>query len=80
MKKAEDFRAMTDDELMTTLKNLATEMMNTRFKRSTSQIDNTAQIRLHRRAYARGLTILYERKRGIRQKNKKHESENTDVT
>ncbi|MBC6443923.1 MAG: 50S ribosomal protein L29 [Alphaproteobacteria bacterium GM202ARS2] len=64
MKKAEEMRNMTQDELVSMLKTLASETLTMRFSRTTAQLDNTAQLRKNRRAYARALTILHQRKRG----------------
>ena len=65
MKKAEEYRSMTQDELVAVLKTLASETLTMRFSRTTAQLDNTAQLRKNRRNYARVLTLLHQRKLGI---------------
>ena len=65
MKRAEELRSMTQDELVSLLKTLASETLTMRFSRTTAQLENTAQLNKNRRDYARALTILHQRKLGI---------------
>lgn len=57
-KKAEDFRAMTEDELTKKLVDLKKQQFNLRFQRSQGQLENTAQVRVVRRDIARVRTFM----------------------
>lgn len=65
--KPSDIRAMTDDEVETSLKKMARERLNVRFRHAASEMEDTSSIRKMRREYARLLTIRSER---TRQKSK----------
>lgn len=57
MTKAQDFRAMTVDQLDDELVKLKKEQFNLRFQRATGQLDNTARVRSVRRDIARIRTV-----------------------
>ena len=57
-KKAEDFKAMTEDELAKKLIDLKKQQFNLRFQRSQGQLENTAQVRIVRRDIARVRTFI----------------------
>ncbi|CTQ50100.1 hypothetical protein JDO7802_02118 [Jannaschia donghaensis] len=61
---ASDLRAKTPDELRTELTNLKKEAFNLRFQAATSQLENTARVRVVKRSIARVNTILNEKARG----------------
>ena len=61
--KPSDIRAMTDDEMETSLKKMARERLNVRFRHAASEMEDTSSIRKMRRDYARLLTIRSERAR-----------------
>ena len=58
---ASELRAMTPDELRTRLVELKKEAFNLRFQQATSQLENTARIRVVRREVARVKTILNQK-------------------
>jgi len=60
--KAEDFRAKTDDELVTSLLALKKEQFNLRFQQATGQLENSGRIREVRRDIARLKTVVNERR------------------
>ncbi|MBB3972035.1 50S ribosomal protein L29 [Hansschlegelia beijingensis] len=57
MAKAQDFRAMTVDQLDDELVKLKKEQFNLRFQRATGQLENTARVRQVRRDIARIRTV-----------------------
>ncbi|WP_020178171.1 50S ribosomal protein L29 [Methylopila sp. M107] len=57
MTKAQDFRAMTVDQLDDELVKLKKEQFNLRFQKATGQLDNTARVRTVRRDIARIRTV-----------------------
>ena len=57
MTKAQDYRAMTVDQLDDELVKLKKEQFNLRFQRATGQLDNTARVRVVRRDIARIRTV-----------------------
>ncbi len=57
MTKAQDFRAMTVDQLDDELVKLKKEQFNLRFQKATGQLDNTARVRSVRRDIARIRTV-----------------------
>ena len=61
--KSSDIRAMTDDEIETSLKKMARQRLNVRFRHAASEMEDTSSIRKMRRDYARLLTIRSERAR-----------------
>ena len=58
---ASELRAKTPDELRTRLVELKKEAFNLRFQQATSQLENTARIRVVRREVARVKTILNQK-------------------
>ena len=61
--KAIDVRSKTADELDTLLLDLRKEALNLRFRRTSGQLDDTAQVRRVRRDIARVKTIMEEKRR-----------------
>lgn len=59
--KANEFRDLTDEEVLKQLDNLKTELFNLRFQLATGQLDNSMRIREVKKGIARGKTILRER-------------------
>ena len=57
MAKAQDFRAMTVDQLDDELVKLKKEQFNLRFQKATGQLDNTARVKSVRRDIARVRTV-----------------------
>ena len=60
---AKELRDKTPDELRTQLTALEKEAFNLRFQQATSQLENTARMRVVRRDTARVMTILNEKAR-----------------
>ena len=60
---AGELRGKTPDQLREELTKLKKEAFNLRFQAATSQLDNTARIRVVRRDVARVMTILNEKAR-----------------
>ena len=60
---ASELRGKTPDELRTELTNLKKEAFNLRFQAATSQLENTARVRVVKRSIARVNTILNEKAR-----------------
>ncbi len=58
---AKDLREKTPDELKDQLASLKKEAFNLRFQQATSQLENTARMRVVRRDTARVKTILNEK-------------------
>ena len=56
-----ELRNKTPDELRTQLGQLKKEAFNLRFQQATSQLENTARVRVVRRGIARVNTILNEK-------------------
>jgi len=61
--KADDVRAMSNDELTEQLDVFRKEIFNLRFQRANGQLENTARVRQVRRDIARINTVLGERHR-----------------
>ncbi len=57
MAKAQDYRAMTVDQLDDELVKLKKEQFNLRFQKATGQLENTARVRVVRRDIARARTV-----------------------
>jgi large subunit ribosomal protein L29 len=64
--KAEKIRDMTEEEILTKIKNLTEEIFNLRFRNSMRQLQNPVSIREKRRDIARLRTILTEHRTGVR--------------
>ncbi len=58
---AKDLRDKTPDELRDQLESLKKEQFNLRFQQATSQLENTARMRLVRRDVARVKTVMNEK-------------------
>ncbi len=58
---ATEMRSKTPDELRTRLTDLKKEAFNLRFQQATSQLENTARIRVVKRETARVMTILNQK-------------------
>jgi large subunit ribosomal protein L29 len=57
MTKAQDFSAMTADQLDDEVVKLKKEQFNLRFQKATGQLDNTSRVKTVRRDIARVLTV-----------------------
>ena len=60
--KAAELRELSVDELVTKANELRTELFNTRIKKMTGQLENTAKLKTLRRDIARAETLLCERR------------------
>ena len=56
--KANEFSAMTMEELIAKVKELKSELFNLRFQLATGQLQNTMQITAVKRDIARAMTVL----------------------
>ena len=63
--KADKIREMTAAEIANQLHELEEELMNLRFQKVTSQMDNPLRLRIVRRDIARLKTILHEQEKDI---------------
>lgn len=61
MKKLDEIRDMTPDQLQDELIKLKREQFNLRFQKATGQLANTARVRAVRRAVARVKTVGREK-------------------
>jgi len=59
--KAKEIRELSNDDLKAKLSDGRAELFNLRFQMATSQLDNTARIRLVKKDIARVLTEIRER-------------------
>jgi large subunit ribosomal protein L29 len=59
--KAQDIRAMTEDELRRQLDNMYEELFNLRFQLSTNQLTNHNRVREVKKDIARAKSVLRER-------------------
>jgi len=59
--KAQEIRAMTDEEIHTALENARLEMFNLRIQHVTGRLPDTSRIRTVRQEIARLLTVRRER-------------------
>jgi len=57
MTKAQDFRAMSADQLDDEVVKLKKEQFNLRFQKATGQLENTSRVKTVRRDIARVLTV-----------------------
>ena len=62
--KAEEFRALTPDQLDEQVARLKKEQFNLRFQRATGQLENTSRVRIVRRDIARIKTVQAQRRSG----------------
>ena len=60
MKRSQELRGKTADELNDELMSLRKEQFNLRFQRATGQLANTARVRTVRRDIARIKTLLHK--------------------
>ena len=60
--KASELRDLTGDELLAKARELRDELFNTRIRKTTGQLENTAKLRTLRRDVARAETLLRERR------------------
>ncbi|MDP9101139.1 MAG: 50S ribosomal protein L29 [Actinomycetota bacterium] len=63
--RADDMRALADDELVTKLGEAKEELFNLRFQVATGQLDNNRRLQTVRRDIARIYTVMRERELGI---------------
>ncbi|MCL1880021.1 MAG: 50S ribosomal protein L29 [Actinomycetia bacterium] len=63
--KAKEIRELSNDDLKVKLKEGRTELFNLRFQMATSQLDNTARIKLVKKDIARVLTEIRGRETGL---------------
>ena len=63
MTKAQDLRALSDEELARRLAESRRELFNLRFQSATGALENPARLKLTKREIARLLTIRHERER-----------------
>jgi large subunit ribosomal protein L29 len=61
--KAQDLRALSDEELARRLAESRRELFNLRFQSATGALENPARLKLTKREIARLLTIRHERER-----------------
>ena len=59
--KANEFSAMTTEQLVEKVKELKTELFNLRFQLATGQLQNTMQISAVKRDIARAKTVLRQK-------------------
>ncbi|MBE5816228.1 MAG: 50S ribosomal protein L29 [Clostridiales bacterium] len=59
--KVTEVREMTDEQLLSTLKEFKSELFALRFRHETGQLDNPMQINLLKKDIARVKTIIRER-------------------
>jgi large subunit ribosomal protein L29 len=63
--KASEFRELTEDELITRLREAKAELFNLRVQAATGQLDNNRRLQVIRREIARIYTIMRERELGL---------------
>ncbi|WP_137725382.1 50S ribosomal protein L29 [Prescottella subtropica] len=62
---AAELRELTDEELVTKLREAKEELFNLRFQMATGQLDNNRRLRTVRHEIARIYTVLRERELGL---------------
>ena len=67
--KPSEIRELSDDALQTRLNDTREELMRLRFQQSTGELTDTSRLRQVRRDVARLMTMLHERKQGIRRQD-----------
>jgi len=75
--EAKDLRGNDPEELRRTLRKLEEDLFKHKLKKTTSQLENTMQIRNTRRDIARVQTVLAERLRGAKQEVKQEAKKET---
>ncbi len=63
--RAEEVRSLTDEELLTSLRESKEELFNLRFQVATGQLDNNRRLQTVRRDIARVYTVMRQRELGI---------------
>jgi large subunit ribosomal protein L29 len=63
--KAKEIRELSNDDLTTKLKEGRAELFNLRFQMATSQLDNTARIKIVKKDIARLLTEIRARQEDV---------------
>jgi large subunit ribosomal protein L29 len=63
--KAVELRGLSDEELLTKLREAKEELFNLRFQAATGQLENHGRLRAVRKDIARIYTLLRERELGI---------------
>jgi large subunit ribosomal protein L29 len=63
--KTEELRLLSDEELVTRLKESKEELFNLRFQSATGQLENHGRLRAVKKDIARVYTIMRERELGI---------------
>jgi large subunit ribosomal protein L29 len=63
--KGAELRELSDDELLTRLREAKEELFNLRFQVATGQLDNNRRLQTVRRDIARIYTVMRERELGI---------------
>jgi large subunit ribosomal protein L29 len=63
--KATEIRGLSNDDLTVKLKEGRTELFNLRFQMATSQLDNTARIKIVKKDIARLLTEIRARQESV---------------
>jgi len=62
---SQEFRSLTDEELVTRLRETKEELFNLRFQGATGQLENHGRLRAVRKDIARIYTVMRERELGI---------------
>ena len=62
---SQEFRSLTDEELVTRLRESKEELFNLRFQGATGQLENHGRLRSVRKDIARIYTLMRERELGI---------------
>ena len=63
--RAEEVRSLTDEELVSSLREAKEELFNLRFQVATGQLDNNRRLQTVRRDIARIYTVMRQRELGI---------------
>jgi large subunit ribosomal protein L29 len=63
--RAEEVRGLTDEELVSSLREAKEELFNLRFQVATGQLDNNRRLQTVRRDIARIYTVMRQRELGI---------------
>jgi large subunit ribosomal protein L29 len=63
--RADEVRSLTDEELISSLREAKEELFNLRFQVATGQLDNNRRLQTVRRDIARIYTVMTQRELGI---------------
>ena len=63
--RADEVRSLTDEELISSLRDAKEELFNLRFQVATGQLDNNRRLQTVRRDIARIYTVMRQRELGI---------------